>query len=61
MLQYLEMLEFLERKFEQIEKYVPLKDEVARLWDMRKVSIIPVVVGAFGAVSTRFQKFVKDI
>ena len=28
---------------------------------MRKVLVIPVVVGALGAVSTRFQKFVKDI
>ena len=28
---------------------------------MRKVSVIPVVVGALRAVSTRFQKFVEDI
>ena len=34
---------------------------IARLWDICKVSVIPVVVGAFGAVSTRLQKFVKDI
>ena len=38
-----------------------LKDEIARLWDIRKVSVIPVVVGALGAVSTRFEKFIKDI
>ena len=25
------------------------------------MSVIPVVVGALGAVSTRFEKFVKDI
>ena len=51
----------LEKEIEKIEKYGPLKDEIARLWDMQKVSVIPVVVGALGAVSTRFQKFVKDI
>jgi len=28
---------------------------------MRKVSVIPIVVGALGAVSTRFQNFVTDI
>ena len=28
---------------------------------MRKVPVIPVVVGALGAVSTRFEKFIKDI
>jgi len=51
----------LEKEIEKIEKYGPLKDEIARLWDMRKVSVIPIVVGALGAVSTRFQNFVKDI
>ena len=25
------------------------------------MSVIPVVVGALGAVSTRFEKFIKDI
>ena len=49
-----------EKKMGKIEKYQPLKDEIARLWDMRKVSVIPVVVGALRAVSTRFQKFTKD-
>ena len=28
---------------------------------MRKVPVIPVVVGALGAVCTRFEKFIKDI
>ena len=51
----------IEKEIEKIEKYGPLKDEIARLWDMRKVSVIPIVVGALGGVSTRFQKFVKDI
>jgi len=51
----------LEKEIEKIEKYGPLKDEIARLWDMQKVLVIPIVVGALGAVSTRFQKFVKDI
>ena len=55
------MLESLKKKLKKIDKYGHLKDEIARLWDMRKVSVIPVVVGALGAVSTRFQKFVKDI
>ena len=51
----------LEIEIEKLENYGPLKNEIARLWDMQKVSVIPVVVGALGAVSTRFQKFVKDI
>ena len=44
-----------------MEKYGLLKDEIARLWDIRMVSFIPVVVGALGTVSTRFEKFIKYI
>ena len=51
----------IEKEIEKIEKYGPLQDKITRLWDMRKVSVIPVVVSALGAVSTRFQKFLKDI
>ena len=29
-----------------IEKYKVLKDEIARMWDMKEVIVIPVVVGA---------------
>ena len=50
-----------EKELEKIEKYGPLKGEIARLWDIRKIPVIPVVIGAQGAVSTRFKKFVKDI
>ena len=41
----------MEKEREKIDKYRPLRDEIARLWSMRKVEIIPVVVGALGAVS----------
>ena len=50
-----------EKELEKVEQCGLLKDEIARLWDIRKVSVISVVVGALGAVSTRFEKFVKDI
>ena len=50
-----------EKEIEKIDKYKPFKDEVARLWNMRKITVIPVVVGALGAISKRFEKFVKDI
>ena len=28
---------------------------------MRKVTVIPIVVGALGAISNRFEKFVKEV
>ena len=38
-----------------------LKDEIARMWGMDEVIVIPVVVGALGAVSTGFEKFIAAI
>ena len=45
-----------EKEVEKVDKYKPLKDKVARLWNMRKFTIIPIVVGALGAISNRFEK-----
>ena len=39
-------------------KYKMLKGEIARIWGMNKVIVIPVVVGALGAISTVFEKYV---
>ena len=50
-----------EKELEKIDKYKPLKDEIARLWKKKKVTIIPVVVGALGAVTNRLAKFIQEI
>ena len=50
-----------EKELEKIDKYKPLKDEIARLWEMQKVTIIPVAVGAMGAITNRFGKFMQEI
>ena len=39
-----------EKEFEKIEKYQLLKDEIAKVWHMRKVIVVPVVIGALGAL-----------
>ena len=36
-----------ERQVGKIEKYKVLKDEIARMWGMKEVIVIPVVVGGF--------------
>ena len=46
-----------EKEIKKIDKYEPLKDEVT----MRKVTVIPTVVGALGAISNRFEKFVMEV
>ena len=37
-----------DREREKIEKYSFLKDKIARLWEMKKVVAIAIVVGALG-------------
>ena len=38
-----------------------LKDAIARMWGMKKVIVIPLVVGALGAISADFEKYVAAI
>ena len=49
------------RKVGKTEKYKMLKDEIARMWGMKEVIVIPVVVGALGAISTGFEKYITVI
>ena len=50
-----------EREVGKIEKYKVLKDETARMWGMKEVIVIPVVVAALGAISTGFEKYIAAI
>ena len=50
-----------EREVGKIEKYKVLKDEIARMWDMKEVIVIPVVLGALGAISVGFEKYIPAI
>ena len=38
-----------------------LKDAIARMWGMKKVIVIPLVVSALGAISADFEKYVAAI
>ena len=44
-----------------MEKYSLLKDEIARLWQMKKVVVIPIVVGALGTMTTKFEKYIENL
>ena len=48
-----------DKEQERIEKYSLLKDEIARLWQMKKVVVIPFVVGALGIITTKFEKYIE--
>ena len=49
------------KELEKLEKYQLLKDEIAKVWGMRKVIVVPVVIGTFGAVSVNFKEYMKRI
>ena len=50
-----------EKEREKIEKYQELKREIGRLWSLKKVQVIPVVVGALGSVSIGFKKWIEKL
>ena len=50
-----------EKELEKIDKYKPLKDEIAHLWKMRRVTVIPIVIGTLGVITTQFEKYVKEV
>ena len=40
-----------EKEIEKTEKYQNLKRELKRLWSLKKVEVVPVVVGGLGCIS----------
>ena len=50
-----------QKEKEKIEKYQDLKREIARLWCLRKVTVIPVVVGALGCVTKEAEQYIEKI
>ena len=50
-----------QKEQEKIEKYQDLKREVARLWCLRKVTVIPVVVSALRCVTKDAEQCIEKI
>ena len=46
---------------EKIEKYKLLQDEIAIMWGMKEVTVIPIVIDALGIISTAFEKYIAAI
>ena len=44
-----------------MEKYQDLKEEIRRLWRLRNVEIVSVVVGALESVSAEFDKWMGKL
>ena len=50
-----------EKEIEKIEKYQNLKRELKRLWSLKKVEVVPVVVGALGCISKGFSGWMDTL
>ena len=45
-----------EKEKEKVEKYQDLKRKIRRLWKLRNVEIVPLVIGTLGSVSAEFDR-----
>ena len=41
--------------------YSELKYEIAKFWEMRKVDVIPVLIGALGTITKHFEKWIEKL
>ena len=48
------------KEWEKKDKYLDLARELKKLWNMN-VAIIPIVIGAFGTITKRLLKDLKDL
>ena len=45
---------------EKVEKYQDLKREIGRLWKLKMVEVVPVVIGALGSVTEGFDRWMLE-
>ena len=50
----------IKKEAEKILKYKDLTKEIQRMWNL-KTKVIPVIIGATGAISKSFRKYVSNI
>ena len=50
-----------EKEAEKIEKYQDLKIEIGRIWGIKRLIVIPVVVGALGCVTKNLDKWLEKL
>ena len=41
------------KEIEKVEKYQDLKREIGRIWQMRSVNVVSLVIGALGSVTKK--------
>ena len=46
---------------EKIERYQELKKEIKRIWNIRTIKVIPVIVGAIGCTSKKLKNCIEEM
>ena len=49
-----------DRELEKIEKYHLFREEIGKMWRVKKVTVVPVVIRALGAVYDMFEKYIWE-
>ena len=50
-----------EKEREKVEKYQDLKREIGRLWKLKMVKVVPVVILALGSVTKGFDRWIEKL
>ena len=50
-----------DKENEKIENYKDLKRELKRIWKLRKVTLVPIIIGVLGTVSNDIEKWLTEI
>ena len=50
-----------DKENEKIENCKDLKRELKRIWKLRKVTVVPIIIGALGTVSNDIEKWLTEI
>ena len=50
-----------EKEKGKIERYQELKREIKRMWNIRSIKVILVVVGTLGSTSKKLKKYIEEL
>ena len=50
-----------EKESEKVKKYQEMKREIGRLWKLKHVEVVPVVIGALGSVTKDFERWINKL
>ena len=50
-----------EKELEKVQKHQELKRGIGRLWKLKHVEVVPVVLGALGSVTKDFERWIRKL